>query len=120
FFDADMIRAWRQQYTLGTAGSSPAMNLIAAEEPASIIQAARKGWGLFDPLLQRQIEQQGWNENPQTREAMAALGLPGRDLQARFAALQEGICQCGAHRKYDLGLGAMALTARGEIKPGEK
>src|SRR5262249_44640436 len=53
-FDADMIRAWRQQYTLRTAGPTPAM-----EEPISMIQAARKGWGLLDPLLLRQIEQEG-------------------------------------------------------------
>src|SRR5438132_4280349 len=56
-FDADMIRAWRQQYTLRPGGGSPAL-----EEPVSMIQAARKGWGLLDPLLLRQIEQEGWND----------------------------------------------------------
>jgi hypothetical protein len=114
-FDADMIRAWRQQYTLQTNGGNPAV-----EEPVSVIQAGRKGWGLLDPLLQRQIELEGWNDGRGTAGATAGTGVLGIDLQARFAALQQGICQCGVHRKYDLGLAAMALAARGEIKPGDK
>jgi hypothetical protein len=114
-FDADMIRAWRQQYTLQTGGGNPAM-----EEPVSLIQAGRKGWGLLDPLLQRQIELEGWNDGKGTTGAVAGPRMPGIDFPARFAALQQGICQCGVHRKYDLGLAAMALAARGEIKPGEK
>lgn len=114
-FDADMIRAWRQQYTLQTGGTNPAV-----EEPVSFIQAGRKGWGLLDPLLQRQIELEGWNDGKATASAAAGPGMPGIDFQARFAALQQGICQCGVHRKYDLSLAAMALAARGEIKPGRR
>src|SRR5205807_5905413 len=114
-FDADMIRAWRQQYTLRTAGASPSV-----EEPISMIQAARKGWNMLDPLLRRQCEQEGWNDGLAASGAAAAPGAPSIDVQARFAALQRELCQCGAHRKYDLGLAAMTLAARGDIKPGEK
>ncbi len=114
-FDADMIRAWRRQYTLQTAGTTSVV-----EEPVSMIQAARKGFSLLDPLLLRQIEQEGWNNGRGTAGSEAAQGAPGIDVQARFAALQQGLCQCGAHRKYDLSLAAMALAARGEIKAGEK
>src|SRR5207247_564379 len=96
-FDADMICSWRQQYTLRTVGTGPAV-----EEPISMIQAARKGWGLLDPLLLRQIEQEGWNDGRALTGAAAAPGTPSLDAQARFAALQQGFCQCGAHRKYDL------------------
>jgi hypothetical protein len=113
-FDADMIRAWRRQYKLQTSGSS-----LSMEEPVSMIQAGHKGWGLLDPLLQHQLLQEGWND-PHGAGGAAKTTMPGFDLRPRFAALQQGICQCGAHRKYDLGLAAMTLAARGEIKPGEK
>jgi hypothetical protein len=119
-FDADMIRAWRQQYTLGTSGGKSAPTAMKWEEPVSMIQAARKGWGLLDPLLQRQIEQEGWNSGRAPSGTATEAGTPGMDLQGRFAALQQGICQCGAHRKHDLGLATMTLAARGDIKPGEK
>jgi hypothetical protein len=119
-FDADMIRAWRQQYTLGTSGGKSGLNAALWEEPASRIQAGHKGWGLLDPLLQRQIEQEVWNNGRATSGAAAEPGALNLDLQGRFAALQQGICQCGAHRKHDLGLAAMTLTARGDMKPGEK
>jgi hypothetical protein len=114
-FDADMIRAWRREYTLQNGGGGP-----SAEEPVSMIQSGRNGWGLLDPLLQHQLEQEGWNDRPGTPGGASRPGMPGFDVQGRFAALQQGICQCGAHRKYDLGMAAITLAARGEIKPGDK
>src|SRR5439155_18672010 len=38
----------------------------------------------------------------------------------RMRAIQKGFCRCCSQMKYELGLAAMALAARGEIKPGEK
>jgi hypothetical protein len=35
-------------------------------------------------------------------------------------AARRGLCQCGAHMRYELGMAAMALAAKGEVKPGEK
>src|SRR5207248_1946479 len=35
-------------------------------------------------------------------------------------AARRGLCQCGAHMKYELGMAAMALAARDVLKPGEK
>jgi hypothetical protein len=119
-FDADMIRAWRQQYNLGAAGGSSALSAMGIQEPLSAIQAGRLGWGLLDPLLLRQIKQQGWNTRRAPSGAVAEQGEPNPDLLERFAALQQGSCQCGAHRRQDIGLAAMTLTARGAIKPGDK
>jgi hypothetical protein len=113
-FDADMIRAWRQEYTMQTG------NKIAIDEPVSLIQATRRGWGLVDPLLQRQIEQAGWNERLGKPAGPQGADLRANDPRNRIAAIQQGVCQCGAHMKYELGLGALALAARGDIKAGDK
>ncbi len=39
-------------------------------------------------------------------------------MQNRLQAIRQGMCQCAAHRKYEIGLAAMALAA--QTKPGEK
>ncbi len=113
-FDADMIQAWRQQYRSQTGG------VAALDEPVSLIQATRKGWGLVDPLLLRNLEGGGWNDR-KTRGTLPGLTEELRaDVAARMAAVQQGVCQCGAHRKFELGLAAMALAADGLVKPGDK
>lgn len=33
---------------------------------------------------------------------------------------RRGLCQCGAHMRYELGMAAMTLAAKGEVKLGEK
>jgi hypothetical protein len=55
---------------------------------------------------------QGWNEPRQADRAA--------DPRARLWALRQGICQCAAHMKYQLGLAAMVLAARNITNPGEK
>jgi hypothetical protein len=107
-FDADMVRFWKQEQHVYTGGK-PASLL----DVASPIQAYHHGWGLLDHRLLPREE--GWNDLPQRlRES------DEEALKARLWAIRQGICQCAAHRKYELGLAAMALAARNVIKPGER
>lgn len=104
-FDASMVRFWKhEQQTLLPSGQP-------AEEPASMIQATRQGWGLGDPRLMPFGENAGWNE---PRQADA------EQQRRRLWAVQQGVCQCCNQMKYELGLGAMAMAERGALKPGEK
>lgn len=98
-FDASMVRFWKtEQVNLVPSGQ-------AMEEPASLIQATRQGWGLADPRLMPFGDQPGPGSN---------------DSRQRLWAVQHGICQCGNHMKHELGLAAMAMAERSALKPGEK
>ena len=117
-FDADFVRYWKQEYRTfrGIPGAA------AREEPASPIQALRQGWGLPDfrqPLGDLRLgfgAPRGWNDRAGRPEAEPAT----EQVENHFRAVQFGLCQCAAHKKYELGLGAIALAARTMIKPGEK
>ena len=100
-FDASMVRWWKQEYQLRSG---------SAEEPASMIEASRRGWGLSLPFPARDPDPRGWNDSPRRQQK--------RD--PRLLAVRQGACQCAAHGKYELGVAAMALAARGLLKPGEK
>ncbi|HEV3261994.1 MAG TPA: zinc-dependent metalloprotease, partial [Gemmataceae bacterium] len=102
-FDADMVRHWRQEHNIYSG---------TAEEPASLIQATRLGWGLTDPRRLPRGGDLSWSD-PKKMDATTAARL-------RFQAVQQGVCQCGACMRYELGMAAMTLSARGLIKPGEK
>jgi hypothetical protein len=100
-FDASMVRYWRAEAGL----------LKGDAAPASLIQATRQGWGLLNTPLLPAADPRGWNDPKQAQLARA---------QACLRAVRQGVCQCGAHMRYELGLGAMALAARGMNKPGDK
>ncbi|HWG42078.1 MAG TPA: zinc-dependent metalloprotease [Gemmataceae bacterium] len=103
-FDASMVRFWREDAKL----------FRGAGAPASLIQATRQGWGLFDALPPGQRAQalaEGWNDPKKSEQ---------NRLRARVLATRQGLCQCGAHMRYELGMAAMALAAKGENKPDEK
>jgi hypothetical protein len=103
-FDADMVRYWKQEFrTLGNT---------TAEEPASLIQATRMGWGLTDPLSLARQQAGGWDKRTDDQRL--------DDARARLWAVRQGVCQCGPCKKYELGLAVMASHARGVLKPGEK
>jgi hypothetical protein len=103
-FDASMVRFWREEAKL----------FQRAGTPASLIKATRQGWGLLDPLeLHRngKAAVEGWND-PKKAEL--------NRLRARLMAARQGVCQCGAHMRYELSLASMALAAKGKVEPGEK
>jgi hypothetical protein len=104
-FDGSMVRYFKMEYQVRTGGTD------VAREPASLIEAGRKGWGLELPLLRLSGDERGWND-----PRMSSNG----DMERKLLAIRHGFCQCGAHRKYELGMAAMALAARGLLKPGEK
>src|SRR5262249_2980412 len=66
---------------------------------------------LEHPLFQRQLAMEGWSEKPKSATELHEM---------RMQAIQSGFCQCCSHKKYELGLAAMALAARDLLKPGEK
>ena len=102
-FDADMVRHWRQEHNILSG---------TADEPASLIQATRLGLGLTDRLRRPLGDGLSWQSAKKMDAESAA--------RMRFQAVQQGVCQCGACMKYELGMAAMAMSARGLIKPGEK
>lgn len=105
-FDADLIRSWKHDQQVFKKNG-------VAYEPASPIQAMDLGWGLDHFLMQRRpLGEQGWNDAPRR--------LADDPLAARLWAIQQGVCQCGSHMKYELGMAAMAMMAREQGKPGEK
>jgi hypothetical protein len=108
-FDASMVTAWKRQYQLsGGTGAATAF-----DEPVSLIQAASMGWALPAPLDAAETSM-GWNEPRKAASPKEAL------RRAQQWAVEQGVCQCGAGLSYELGLAAMTLAARGEIKPGDK
>ncbi|MGH7171760.1 MAG: zinc-dependent metalloprotease [Gemmataceae bacterium] len=103
-FDASMVRYWREDAKL----------FRGPDAPASLIQATRQGWGLLDPLAPARPATNasaGWNEPAKAEQTRQ---------RARLMAARRGLCQCGAHMRYELGMASMALAAKGEAKPGEK
>jgi hypothetical protein len=102
-FDASMVRFYKQEHQIFKTDGT-------ALEPASPIQAMRRGWGLPDPRNMLQMGD-GWDE-PRQAQLM--------DPRSRLQAIRQGVCQCGAHMSFELSLANMALAERGLLKPGEK
>ncbi len=102
-FDASMVRFWKEEY-----------QLTSASAPASLIEATRRGWG----LAQFPGQSRGWNQ-PRLADRDQESSTDRR-LDPRWLAIRQGACQCVNHRKFELGMAAMALAARGNLKPGEK
>jgi hypothetical protein len=103
-FDADMVRFWKHEHRVFSGNG-------VALEPISPVQALDLGLGLDHVLLQRRAGA-GWNDLPQS--------VAANPEAARLRAIQQGICQCGSHMHYELGLAAMAQAARTPSKPDDK
>jgi hypothetical protein len=103
-FDADMVRYWKQERHIYRGNGTEAL------EPASPIQAMDMGLGLDHPMLNRRVED-GWNDQPRR---------VADNPDARVQAIQQGICQCGRHMNYELGMAAMAIALEAQLKAPEK
>jgi hypothetical protein len=108
-FDADMVRMWKQEAKLLTAPGSAGM-----EEPASKIMAIRHGYGLPQPPPGAKAGLSWDLRKPATNDEEAL-----RLWRERQWAIRQGVCQCGACMKYELGLLAMTVLARGQGKAGD-
>ncbi len=111
-FDAAMVQYFKQEAAVLSAGK-PSSLLTDSVGP---IEAARKGMDVLNhPLLNRGNALSGNNRGDpaMTDEEIAR-------LQGRLQAIRQGMCRCAAHRKYEIGLAAMALAAAGQMKAGEK
>jgi hypothetical protein len=108
-FDASMVQYYKIEAQLLTGKSSAMMTSV------SPIEATKKGLDLVDSPLLHRGNPGGWNNR-------AVKGTPSEQeelqMQNRLQAIRQGMCQCAAHRKYEIGLAAMALAA--QTKPGEK
>jgi hypothetical protein len=114
-FDADFIRYWKhEQQVFSRSG--------VAMEQASPIRALERGWNL-NHLLLHQAEVDRLNAEGRQEHAgdPPLLLRPSSLAEARLQALRQGVCQCGGHLKYELGMAAMALAARDlAAQPGDK
>jgi hypothetical protein len=106
-FDGSMVRYWKQEYQFRSG------------EPASLIEAGRRGWGLSLPFplglgletASQQGEPRGWNDRRKRDKD---------SFDPRLLAVRYGACQCGTHMRYELGMAAMAVAARDLAKTGDK
>jgi hypothetical protein len=111
-FDASWLQYWKREATTLSAGGAPG----TAVEPASPIQAFQEGEMPLHPLLFRGSDL-SWDDRTKpaaerTAEEREAL------LRARARAIREGVCQCTFHKRYEIGLAAMATAAL--AKTGDK
>ncbi len=104
-FDASMVHYWRKEHQL----------LNNSQEPASLIEADRRGWNLLPPeqYAKAAAGEFGWNDRAPTPADVAA-------IRANLKSVRHGLCQCGTQRKYELGLASLVLAERGLAKPGDK
>jgi hypothetical protein len=104
-FDGSYIQYMKGQYKQFTATGT------ALESP-SLILDGRRGVDLLDnPVVQRQLALQGWNETPKSATELHEM---------RMQALRLNSCQCCSQKKFEIALASLALGARNVIKPGDK
>lgn len=108
-FDASMVRANKSEFRIYRNDKGEFF------EPASVMQAARRGWMLpIDPLARHRMDG-SWD----TRKA-----VPNDDedllLRAKLHSLKYGFCQCAHHKTNELGLAMMQLAARDGLKEGDQ
>jgi Met-zincin/Domain of unknown function (DUF5117)/Domain of unknown function (DUF5118) len=103
-FDASMIRYYKgyQQMYKNERG--------LLDEPASLVEASRRGWGIpVEPLQKNELS---WNSRSLAKE--------DADKLARVAAIRQGLCQCAAQAHGEISLAMMAMSERFDQKPGDK
>jgi hypothetical protein len=107
-FDASMVRFYKQDQQLYKNERG------LFYEPASLIEASKRGWMLpAIPLLDGPAAG-SWSNLPKSQQD------PREELRQRYHAIRQGICQCASHKSSELGLAMMALAARSNLKPGDK
>jgi hypothetical protein len=112
-FDASWLQWWKQEATILSAGKPG-----SASEPASPIQAFREGRGLLEQPLLFRASELSWDDRSEGRTKDEGQRTKEEALlRARARAVRQGVCQCAFHKRYELGLAAMAAAM---AKPGDK
>src|SRR5262249_36778107 len=104
-FDASFIRYWKHERQVLPADGRE-------YGPVSPIQAMDMGWGLTPGLLRRSAGPAALGaDRPQTPGGWD--DRPGRmNLEAaRATAYRQGICQCSTHKRMQLGMADLSLSA---------
>jgi len=108
-FDASMVRAYKGETLIYRDDKGQMV------EPASNMQASRRGWDLPAHPLDKLRESMGmtasWNDRKATPESIA---------QQKLAAVRHGYCQCAHHKQSELALAMTAILAGANLKEGEK
>ena len=112
-FDAGFIKAYKKEYALLTGASANGMDAgepIAVGEILSPILAAKKGFGLPNPVglgsKNFAVRPADWTElQSKLRRRMSANGNAG--------------CQYSCGMQYEMGLAALAMADAGKSGPGE-
>ena len=111
-FDASMVRAYKGETLIYRDEKGQAF------EPASNMQASRRGWDLPAHPLDRLRESMGMTPNWNDRAGKAS--TPEAQMQLKLAAIRHGYCQCAHHKQSELALAMTALLAQVNLKEGEK
>ncbi len=104
-FDASMVRYYKGDQTIYRNDKGQ------IEEPASMIQATRRGWLIPDNPLLKPL---GWEDQPQ------GTATAKEEYRSRFNAFRNGLCQCSTQKSSELSMALAMMAARLNMKPGEK
>ncbi|MCZ2340267.1 MAG: zinc-dependent metalloprotease [Bacteroidales bacterium] len=107
-FDGSMVRHYRQEDRLYRNEKGTLV------EPASAIQAARRGWEIATHPLALRGAPAGWND-----PLMKTVDPEDRRWQ-KATAVNAGLCQCASHKSGELALAVAVLAAEAGLKEGEK
>jgi hypothetical protein len=103
-FDASMVRSYKGEARMHRDEKGQLV------EPASNIQASRRGWDLpFHPLDELRATM-NWNDR----------AAPKEPLRDRLESVRHGYCQCAHHKMSELGLALMNIAAEVGAKDGDK
>ena len=107
-FDASMVRHYKRDDRLYRDEAGTVV------DPASAIQAARRGWEVAGHPLALQGSPAGWNDRLRPHVD------PGDRGWQRAAAVRAGMCQCASHKAGELTLALAALAPLGDGPDGER
>ena len=111
-FDASMVRSYKGETLIYRDEKGQAF------EPASNMQASRRGWDLPAHPLDRLRESMGMT--PSWNDRAAKANTPEAQMQMKLNAIRHGHCQCAHHKQSELALAMTSILAQVNLKEGEK
>ena len=111
-FDASMVRAYKGETLIYRDEKGQSF------EPASNMQASRRGWDLPSHPLDRLRENMGMT--PSWNDHAGKSNNPEAQMRQKLALIRNGYCQCAHHKQSELALAMTALLVQAGVKDGEK